>query len=1107
MAVNKNKTEPVTLSPEELSEIERIVGILPGSTEKSPDSTLMSLNEESGDEQASLSPDDEDLSLSSEPLEDLALEPDSLTIADDSFDFDDRSDIDLNDDIETAGSSETEEELPELDDSTLSFDDFDDETSEEDLTDISPDVSFDMGDDITDLTDDDISFDDLSDSEPDITVGSDDDELGVGFDLPSLDEDSADDAGEISSDDDSVMGQLNELTADEGDSVDIDEIANDEFLPGSLDDITGIGTGNNDVSIGGDDESSLPDLNSLDVDGDSPIEEGDLTDLPDVGFDSFDEGETLPTEGIDDFSDQDIDLGLDNMDDMGADESVLSDIDADIDESNLDAIESSSEIEDLESVGMGDSEFSGLTADMPEIEPIDDQPLGREPSGSSDNDSLDLSSDELNKIKKSLLLYPAGLTEAIKDTILNDRLSPRETRRVVDMILEGRPDHNVHRFLEKKLGKKIDADHGAGVGKRRVIMSRPEYSSEGRARQKMLLRRTRNIAAGFVILALISGVAYRKVYIPYRAHSIIAQGTALIRRYNEPKFPDYKEAETLFQKVHDEYIPDYIYAYNEYGRAYFDRKEYMQSLLKLNRAYELVSDNFTGKDSIQLLNNLGYFYSSKKGEKFDAFYKESITRNLDKWYFTKQPKLEPINSQYDLAIDFYKKALSRDNKNLTALMGIGDVYMNQGQFLKARTYYENILKIDPDSIAGHSGLFNLFVERDNFPEAVSVYVTIRNKKMLSDVPSSLLAKSANYFLSKAKSDKQNIRIDYGVQSPRLKDVNDQPFPIVVDLLKALRNKDPDYPPLYVVFAKLSLKEGNYKLAKEYLENGMRRSESAGYSFFAGNHLLGEYYYYTKQPAQAFRHFKQALTDYNNPPDYTFDAYYKETESVGRTHAMIGNIFYYFFDKVKYRTGDQEMMTEMDLRQNEELMGNFNIARDYYENALAEDYASSEVHYNLGRVYYLNGEYARTRDQWLNLYDEFTVSPELMLGLGNVFYKMGNYEAAKAQFMKLTSVYEYEAERIPQIVPENREHKKVFQTLSSAYNNLGAVYQRQNILDQSAICYWNSIELSRKIGEESAFARVNLGRGVKEREIPAEPILDDNIPYSIAYFSDEMRWKR
>jgi hypothetical protein len=35
--------------------------------------------------------------------------------------------------------------------------------------------------------------------------------------------------------------------------------------------------------------------------------------------------------------------------------------------------------------------------------------------------------------------------------------------------------------------------------------------------------------------------------------------------------------------------------------------------------------------------------------------------------------------------------------------------------LKAKKYYEDILRVNPKSIAGYSGLLNLYIERNAFP--------------------------------------------------------------------------------------------------------------------------------------------------------------------------------------------------------------------------------------------------------------------------------------------------------------------------------------------------------------------------------------------------------
>ncbi|MFW6365524.1 MAG: tetratricopeptide repeat protein, partial [Spirochaetota bacterium] len=875
------------------------------------------------------------------------------------------------------------------------------------------------------------------------------------------------------------------------------------------------------------DSEEMPDLDSLDLSEETAgLDEGDLSELPDMDFDTFNEdleqgedaGEVIggiePELGeIPEQSDEDelSSLGSE-MDELeNTDFGSLDELPS-VDEIEAPAVSETAEpvddLEPIESVSGLEDDLPDLSTDVPGIEPVDED---QDERPAAERKGLDFTPDELKKIKKALILFPIGLTDAIKDTILNDRLGETDTRRLADMILEGRPEDNIHRFLEKRLKQKIDKEGGRGAS-RRVIMSRPEYSREGRERQQVLLRRTRNIALGAAAALVIGIGAYRMIYVPQKANSLIAEGTRLIRRFSEEKFPDYQRAEEIFTLVDEKYIKDYIYAYNEYGRAYFDKQEYYRSLMKLNKAYDLaVEKGFNTAESVRTLNELGYFYSAKKRDRedapgnFDDFFQKSVKLNLDEYYFNKIPPLGTVNTQYDLALDFYQKALNRDPDNIRSLLGIGDVYQNQGQFLKARQYYENILEIDRDSIAGHAGLLNLFIEQDNFSETVTEFVNLRNRKNLKELPSALLAKLANYLLSKTKTESTNIRIEYGIQSPRLKDSNDQPFPAVVEVLKALREKDPDYPPLYTAYARLSLKQKNIKLAKEYLENGLKRSAKQGYPFFAGHHMMGEYYFYTKQPDAAYDHFRKALKDQKSPPEYTYDRYYEEQEEVGDTYAMLGNIFYYFFDEVRFRTGDQETVSEIEMRQNQDMMGNFNIAGDYYEEALQSGYESPEVHYNLGRIHYLNRLYAQARDQWLNLYDEFTTSPELMLGLGNVFYKLGNYDTAQSQFMKLTNIYEYEADRIREAQAENQTHNKVFGTLSSAYNNLGAVYQKQGELEKSAISYWNAIEYAQKINEENEFARVNLARGTREREEPVDPILDDNIPYSIDYYTEKMRW--
>ena len=72
---------------------------------------------------------------------------------------------------------------------------------------------------------------------------------------------------------------------------------------------------------------------------------------------------------------------------------------------------------------------------------------------------------------------------------------------------------------------------------------------------------------------------------------MIREGTALIRESGDylKKPKDYAKAEKIFRDVDANYIKDFAEGYTEYSRAYFDKKEYLFSLEKLNKLYAIQS--------------------------------------------------------------------------------------------------------------------------------------------------------------------------------------------------------------------------------------------------------------------------------------------------------------------------------------------------------------------------------------------------------------------------------------------------------------------------------------------------------------------------------------
>ncbi len=914
-------------------------------------------------------------------------------------------------------------------------------------------------------------------------------------------------AGEVSTPSEeplSALDELDALTTGEPESLDEQELADTEFVDGDfsapveetaaletpeeegvpeidLDDLaapaeTVESADEGGVSLEQGIESDIPDLSDISFEDGEDIQEATDSDIPDISLDDIGNEEGAPPEegaAPADLSDEDIpDLG-----DLAGESETGSAID------EIEDIQ----IEPIDEIGEPVALEPEAGTDDLAIEPLEEEVAGEGASVSEPDEGLELSDRELKKLKKALILLHPNLRSAIKNIIVNDRLDAGDTRLLIDRVSSGRPEHEVAAFIEKKLGMVVDLSDEAASEGRRVLHARPEYTREGRERQKRLLKLTRIFGIAAAAACVVTLLSYQYIYKPIMAEKKIHEGVALILAPGDyiKKPKDYKKAENLADEVEENYASNYIYGFNAYGDAYFRQKEYRRSYNKYNRAYGLEPGN------IETLNSLGRFYSRVPRE----FYR-SVKQDTGKIYFKKRKGQARIKNQLDLAIEFFRRTLLRKPNNITALVGIGNAYFYQGQYLKAKKYYQDIIKVDHKSPVGWGGLLNLYIERNAYDLVASTHAEIRHRKILPDLESPLLARLANYYLEHRKSDSFNARVDHGVMSPRLADIDDNTFPAVESVLRALNERDPSYPPLHLVSAKLSRVRNNYKVMKRHLDRALKAEPD----YFGALHLMGAYYYDIKQPVKAYEYLRRAIAASAHPPEFTRAEFYKETENIGETYTLTGNIFYYFFDRVKKRYGNLE---DEPVDKNAEKLANLSIAREKYEAALQKGYKSSELHYNLGRIYYLNRLYRKSLDQWLNLYDDFVDSPELMFALGNAFYHLGNREAAKGEYLKLINVSEFEAEREGAVVRSSRKNVRLYRSLSSAYNNLGAVYQLQKDESRSSISYWKSIDYAKRLGYENEFARVNLARAINRKK-PPEPVLDENIPYSIRYYREDMR---
>ncbi len=884
-----------------------------------------------------------------------------------------------------------------------------------------------------------------------------------------------------------TLDELEDLTSDEGIAAD-DMPSEDGFADiGEAAGLEEAAELQSDVTIDRGEADGVPDLSELTLETGVEIPEATDSDIPEIDLDSIPDGGPAPGGGWSGVSD---DLKLDEA--MPSVEEIEDVTDISVpppeprrDTTIIDDIDSGPSIR-----GIDEIEEVASSVEIPEVdeEPEPSRKPVKKGAPETEEGEMDLSDRELRKLKTAVSLYHPNLRKAVTEAIVDELLSPGDQRQLVDMIISSKPEENVRRFLEKKLGRTIDTSSLIEAPGRRVLTSRTEYTREGMERQKKLLKFTKIFGAAALATCVITVLLFQFVYRPAMAKRKTREGVALIRATGIPPYQrakNFEQAEHIFKIIDEDYVSDYIPGYNAYARAYFDVKEFAYSYQKLKKAYEIKPGN------TETLNNLGYFYSRVPEEYYRAHYE--ILTPPDK-------KQVDRSSRLDIAIRFYNYVLTRDSGNTTAMYGIGNTYMYQGRYFEARRYYENILKHERDSVVGYSGLLNLFIERDDFPEAVTLHTRIKDRGKIEELDPALLAKLAWYYLTKKRTDGLNIRVDYGVQADRFRDLADNPYPVVREVLKVLGDTHPEYPPLYLHKALLARDTGNHKLMREYLELAIRKEQN----YFGAHHLMGSYHLMVKEPAEAFRSLKTALKVHKSPPEFTFNDFYRETESPARTYGLMGNVFYYYFDKVRSRYRHSDDLEEVVVDSELEKKANDGIAQEYYEKAIAEGDSSSEIFYNLGRLYYQRGLYNKSLEMWLKLYDDFISRPELMFALGNAFYRMNNLESGKGEFLRLISVLERQAEGVPVPSQSKVEHVKLYRTLSSAYNNLGVIYQIQGNEVKANLCYWRSIDYAKQLERENEYARVNMSRSFKERREAIVPLLDDEIPFSLDIYRADMR---
>ena len=298
---------------------------------------------------------------------------------------------------------------------------------------------------------------------------------------------------------------------------------------------------------------------------------------------------------------------------------------------------------------------------MPDVDVAPSKPAKPERAAEPAAEGIELTDRELNRVKKSILLYNPAVRQVVKDVVINDLLPVKDTRQLVNLILTGRSEGDIQKYLEGKLGRKIELSEekaAAPVAGRRVITARPEYTAGGKGppeaapydHEDFRRGRCRCLRAGSgrlpVHLQALGG----------KAHDPGRDGAHPRKRGDYLKKPkDYAKAEEIFRDVDANYIKDFVFGYTEYSRAYFDKKEYTYSIEKMNKIYAIQYKERKLNVELPILLRLGDFYA-----KVPAEYYNTMRLNINQWYYPGSQKKREEWSQLDVAIEFYRRVLISD---------------------------------------------------------------------------------------------------------------------------------------------------------------------------------------------------------------------------------------------------------------------------------------------------------------------------------------------------------------------------------------------------------------------------------------------------------------
>lgn len=845
--------------------------------------------------------------------------------------------------------------------------------------------------------------------------------------------------------------------------------------------------------------------------------------------------------------------------------------------------------------------------------------------GGEDKDEIDksLTDEELAIIQREILRYPPLLRRTVIESIVQDRLSKKAQRDLLELIkIESSPE-DIAAFLSSALGVTVALTDRSGAYSADgvpIISSDPIYTREGVLERRKKIRRTFFAAAAALFIGFGSYFTYKHIILPRQAAQNYEAGLEQIREMGSKRFAGTlgeEDRKKYLISIEDSYdkgfdIDPYNLKYmNLYGVEYSRAGEYELSFQKLFGKIEPdlgigTLDSWNKREQSPMVRLAqGESWNDKKlktsavvnkgieGIKFlldqektprkvliagaflamrlkDKAHDNNTYRNLGWFHSQIMPDFaEPTEGKKGrykndaLAVDYYSKVFtdgeSPYDEDSTA--GIAKIYYNRREFGKAASFYNRIVEANPKSIPGQAGLVSTYLEmwkESGDPQFVLNHHRLlrNNLDMESELPFYTLAKLASFY---AAIDPEELRIKYNINP--------------VDQVSGIEIEE----------SAIRLLDTIYRKSMEDERTGV---EIEGKDYAEGYYQRGQYFLSQKENSQARRFFEKAATldpkhwlavlelaehsirvgNFEEAKDLLKEAESRYENSVrwfgsknedetlfegnpARIHFDLGKIRYLLSaglsdkDSLKEFPGRKiypfRSRSESDgkslsvLKEEEEKRNRRNELRNSLQEFAKVD--SEEPKFDLirkwrrelpasmlremkffkGWVEYMDSDFDKSLADWTGFEDKDEYyNPTLLMAKGNAFFYTGQTKTALGYFLRVKDDME---EKLPQMSSPKTEdpyHQEVYQTLTAAYNNIGACYETlskkanvqesENYTAQALQNYWKAIETARKINEASEISLSNKDLLFKKEALKREPLLEDWVSPTLDSIKDLVR---